>query len=589
MLPEHTNTLYKREARSSIALSKEVADKLNELIDAFNELSRIDLEWKHEQEGTVRGTALYIKDNLINVLDDFLDILVERGFINKKIEQYSNNLSERVSNLLGKVKEGSTTLDAEIIDIRADVNGIIYATAGEAIREQLTMLPIGLKAIEADDDLDLDHYTSSGNRVFTVYSGLQNLPDGFSSASDKPRYLVVECFGAKIPDLGGIQTWGRQLLYTENGERVFKRYFKWNYSTASFEFAEWKHDNANNNFRTITSGDADKIVEVDNYIIATGDLANMPFSGRGCLMRVHNFSYGWLVQEVFGLKDFRQHWYRIGNNSNGAIHTNNAEGLSVSWSKWEQVLTADSIKQVLGSVDNAFTNRGYIIANMGDSIIGNTQDQSSVSAYLENATGATCHNLGFGGGRMSAHDYQWDAFSMYSIANAIAAGDYSAMEGYASEGFDGMPSYFAATVAKLKVLDFSKVDIVTIGYGVNDFTGNKTLDNTSNKKDVNTFGGALRHSIETILTRYPNLRIVVVAPCWAKHMDGQVNANGNTLYDFVEKTVEIAREYHLPVVNPFDDMGINSFNASHWFADDIHPNATGRELAKLIANTNRGM
>ena len=32
LLPENTNDLYKKEARSSIALTKEVADKINEIV-----------------------------------------------------------------------------------------------------------------------------------------------------------------------------------------------------------------------------------------------------------------------------------------------------------------------------------------------------------------------------------------------------------------------------------------------------------------------------------------------------------------------------------------------------------------------------
>ena len=49
MLPENTNTLYKKEARSSIALTKEVADKINEIVDVLNKFSNDDLAWKQEQ------------------------------------------------------------------------------------------------------------------------------------------------------------------------------------------------------------------------------------------------------------------------------------------------------------------------------------------------------------------------------------------------------------------------------------------------------------------------------------------------------------------------------------------------------------
>lgn len=38
-LPAHTNTLYQEEAMSSISLTRDVADKINELVDAYNQLS----------------------------------------------------------------------------------------------------------------------------------------------------------------------------------------------------------------------------------------------------------------------------------------------------------------------------------------------------------------------------------------------------------------------------------------------------------------------------------------------------------------------------------------------------------------------
>ena len=40
VLSEHTNNLYKQVANSSIDLTKRVADKVNEIIKSFNELSR---------------------------------------------------------------------------------------------------------------------------------------------------------------------------------------------------------------------------------------------------------------------------------------------------------------------------------------------------------------------------------------------------------------------------------------------------------------------------------------------------------------------------------------------------------------------
>lgn len=134
-LPENTNKLYTNEARSSISLTVEVANKINEIVDTLNKFSSDDLQWKQEQDGRVRGAVIYMKDNLQNSLYDLMQMLLQNGFVDNRIKEHIGILIERVDNLLGSVTEGSTTLDAEVIDIRLDANGNAQANAGEQVRK----------------------------------------------------------------------------------------------------------------------------------------------------------------------------------------------------------------------------------------------------------------------------------------------------------------------------------------------------------------------------------------------------------------------------------------------------------------------
>lgn len=129
MLPEHTNSLYEKEASSSIALTKDVAEKINELVEAYNKLSQIDLSWKQEQEGTIRKAVVYMKDNLINSLNDLMVLLRDSGFIDDRIAYHVKDLKTRVENLLSSV-----SVDGELLDIRVDGNGVRHQLAGESIR-----------------------------------------------------------------------------------------------------------------------------------------------------------------------------------------------------------------------------------------------------------------------------------------------------------------------------------------------------------------------------------------------------------------------------------------------------------------------
>ena len=137
ILPENTNRLYKEEASSSIALTRDVAKKLNELIDAYNELSKLDLQWKQTQEGTVRKAILYMKDNLVNTIHELWSILEKNGYIDSRIAEHTQLLKARVDNLFSSVTEGSTTLDVELIDGRVGEDGVTYSNLGTAIRTQI--------------------------------------------------------------------------------------------------------------------------------------------------------------------------------------------------------------------------------------------------------------------------------------------------------------------------------------------------------------------------------------------------------------------------------------------------------------------
>ena len=130
-LPEHTNTLYQKEAMSSISLTRDVADKINELVDAYNQLSTLDLQWKQEQEGTIRKAVVYIKDNLINTLHELVEILENDGYFKSTIQRYTVSLEKQIDNLLHGV-----TVDSELIDVRYGADGTIYDTAGNSVRGQ---------------------------------------------------------------------------------------------------------------------------------------------------------------------------------------------------------------------------------------------------------------------------------------------------------------------------------------------------------------------------------------------------------------------------------------------------------------------
>ena len=224
---------------------------------------------------------------------------------------------------------------------------------------------------------------------------------------------------------------------------------------------------------------------------------------------------------------------------------------------------------------------GKKIVNFGDSIYGNYRDtfgkSMSISSMIAERTGATVYNAGLGGTRMAAHTVSyWDAMCMYRLADAIATGSWTLQESALEDGASDFPAYFSDTITMLEGINWNNIDIITMGYGTNDFMG---------ANSESTFKNALDYVIETILTAYPHLRIYVISPTfrwWAADdgSDTHKNSNNNTIYDYVGWGKTESDKYHVGYIDVYTNLGINLINRLAYFYEDdgTHPNVTGRRL-----------
>ena len=234
---------------------------------------------------------------------------------------------------------------------------------------------------------------------------------------------------------------------------------------------------------------------------------------------------------------------------------------------------------------------GKKILCLGDSIFGTKNTE--VSEFFKSITKANVYNCALGGTRMAQHEEGWDNWSMYRFAYSIANNDWTIQENGLSH--TNVPPFAEERLAFIKTLDFNDIDVITINHGTNDWSGSITLDNDSNPLDTTTYMGALRYSVETILTAYPHLKIVVLSPCWRywKDSDGnftndsntRTNTLGEALVSYVSKGKEVAESYQLDWVDLYH-IGFNKFTTSIYFpsTDTTHPNNTGRlAIAKKMS------
>ena len=236
--------------------------------------------------------------------------------------------------------------------------------------------------------------------------------------------------------------------------------------------------------------------------------------------------------------------------------------------------------------------KGKTIVNFGDSIYGyHSNTKTDISSRISELTGATVYNCAFGGTQMSKHwNEYWSTFSMCSLVDAIVSNDFSVQDtAMADTNWTGRSVSHAYNFEVLKTIDFNKVDMITLGFGTNDF-GDAMLDDEANPKNLETLCGALRYTIETLLTAYPHIQIFVCTPTYRFWMDDngvftddsdtRVCGAGYTLMDVVDKEKEVSKEYRIKCIDNYFELGMNKFNRSHYFNanDGTHPNLNGRHL-----------
>lgn len=275
----------------------------------------------------------------------------------------------------------------------------------------------------------------------------------------------------------------------------------------------------------------------------------------------------------------------------------NAKFIRLSGRKsYEEAGVNRYVKAISGTQQKA--NDGYTVVMIGDSIIGNYNGADSIPAYVERFSGAKCYNCAFGGSSMGTDTYGSVndlllPFRGFKVIEAIVSNDYTDMEAAIASDpqYTELKAYYPEHVEMLKNMDWTKVDVLTISYGVNDWLLEVTLDdNPSNPKDTTTFGGAIRTALETLWATYPNIKVMICSPIWCGGTisDGELvwdtddhqNSIGKYLKQYVDKEAQIASEYHTPYLEMYNNTTFNRFTWKKYFpttgSNAIHPNANGR-------------
>lgn len=130
-------TIYDEEALTALELAARTASKCNEVVEHQNMLELETAEHLTVQDKELADRLKAQDDRLPGLVNDKVQQHINGGAFDTQIERYAGNLEKRMDNLLGAVHEGTSTMDAEVIDIRTGADNVVYGSAGEAVRKQV--------------------------------------------------------------------------------------------------------------------------------------------------------------------------------------------------------------------------------------------------------------------------------------------------------------------------------------------------------------------------------------------------------------------------------------------------------------------
>lgn len=238
-------------------------------------------------------------------------------------------------------------------------------------------------------------------------------------------------------------------------------------------------------------------------------------------------------------------------------------------------------------------NAGVVSVFFGDSIPAfdaNTGGTGAIPDYMQKKCGGVWHNFCVGGTTMSAYRTSGNGYEYFTLdewADSIAAGDFANQEQGVTDGATaGSTSYSIGNkVADAKALDWSAVKRIFLAYGTNDLAYDVSevgaAGDTAAKNG--TMCAALKYAVQTILTAYPTIEIVVCGIIY-RYAD---SVSASEIIGANEAIRASCEAMGVPFAPLFDNMGVNVWNRNSFLYDGTHPNANGKEryadtLKKLL-------
>lgn len=193
---ENSASIHDEEALTALQLAGRTAGKVNQLVEAFNELDENVAEHLENQDAIIDKAVTYTIPQTVKAR---VQEHIDEGDFDAAIDNYMGELEARVDNLLTHVPAGGTSMDAEVVDLRVGANSFIHANAGSAVRDQFRRISNTTAGVKINNFLNVADYMP-GQYIDTNYNAVENsaydtycmtLESGTYFANVPLRFVVV--------------------------------------------------------------------------------------------------------------------------------------------------------------------------------------------------------------------------------------------------------------------------------------------------------------------------------------------------------------------------------------------------------------